>query len=138
MDLNWSAFNSSVQLLSAHEFFFLSQGNAPAHTAASVCEALTSEKCYKPSSTPVHFRFISARLFPLPQVQNEVIRTPIFGCCWDPRSCKWWSKEDPKRGHFGSISETVRPRKNLYIYKNILYWINKILCVLFKCLRFFK
>jgi len=38
-------------------------------------------------------------------------------CCWDPRSCNWWIKEGRKRGIFGSFSETVQPRKSLYIWQ---------------------
>jgi len=33
-----------------------------------------------------------------------VKRTPLCGCCWDPRSRNWWIKEFPKRGIFGSFS----------------------------------
>ena len=72
-------------------------------------------KMLQPFITPVLSRFISARLFCVPQIENEVKRAPISGCCWDPRSRNWWIKEGPKRGIFGSFPETVRPRRNLYI-----------------------
>jgi len=43
------------------------------------------KKYYNPSSPPVLFsRFISARLFSVPQVENEVKSTPLCGCCIDP------------------------------------------------------
>jgi len=61
--------------------FFLLHDNAPAHKAASVCQFLTPKKCYNPLSHPLLSRFISARLFCVPQVENEVKRTPLCGCC---------------------------------------------------------
>jgi hypothetical protein len=59
---------------------FLLHDNAPAHKAASVCQFLT-QKYYNPLSPPVLSRFISARLLSVPQVENEVKRTPLCGCC---------------------------------------------------------
>jgi len=58
--------------------FFLLHDNAPAHTAASVCQFLTPQKNV---TTPVLSRFISARLFSVPQVENEIKKTPLCGCC---------------------------------------------------------
>ena len=49
--------------------------------AASICQFLTPKNCYSPLSLPVLTRFISARLFSVPQVENEVKRTPLCGCC---------------------------------------------------------
>jgi hypothetical protein len=44
----------------------------PAAFCSQVCQIFT-QKCYKPlSHTPVLSRFISARLFSVPQVENEV------------------------------------------------------------------
>jgi hypothetical protein len=51
--------------------------NAPTHKAASVCQFLTPKPCYNPLSPPVLSRLISARLFSLPHVENEVKRTPL-------------------------------------------------------------
>ena len=48
-----------------------------------------------------------------------------------------WIKESPKRGIFGSFSETVRPRRRLYICQSSLFWIKRV-CVFFMCLRFLK
>jgi hypothetical protein len=59
---------------------FLLQDNAPAHKAASVCQFFT-HKNVTIFITPLSSRFISARLFSVPQVENEVIRTPLCGCC---------------------------------------------------------
>ena len=61
--------------------FFLLHDNAPAHKAANVFQFLTPQKCYNPLSPPVFFRFISARIFSVPQVENEFKRTPLCGCC---------------------------------------------------------
>jgi hypothetical protein len=35
------------------------------------------KKCYNPLSPPVLSRFVSTRLFSVPQVENEVKRTPL-------------------------------------------------------------
>jgi len=56
--------------------FFLLHDNAPAHKAASVCQFLTPEML-QPFITLALSRFISARLFSIPQVENEVKRTPL-------------------------------------------------------------
>jgi len=42
---------------------------------------LTPKKRYNPLSPPVLSSFISARLFSVPQVENEVKRIPLYGCC---------------------------------------------------------
>jgi len=60
--------------------FFLLHDNMPAHKAASVCQFLT-QKCYNSFITPVLSKFISARLFSVPQVGNEVKRIPLRGYC---------------------------------------------------------
>ena len=52
--------------------FFLLHDNAPAHKAAGVYQFLTPKICYNPFSSPILSRFISARLFCVPQVENEV------------------------------------------------------------------
>ena len=88
------------------------------------------QKCCNPlSPTPVLSKFISARLFSIPQVENDVTSTPFYGCCWDPSSRNWWIKEGPKRGIFGSFSETVRPCKSLYICHWTLFWIKESMCL---------
>jgi hypothetical protein len=60
---------------------FLLRDNAPTRKAASVCQYLTPKKSYIPLSPPVLSRFIPARLFSVPQVENEVKRTPLCGWC---------------------------------------------------------
>ena len=48
-------------------------------------------------------------------------------------------KEGPKRGIFGSFTETVQPRKSLYVYQWNLFWIKKKkVCVFLIGLRFLK
>ena len=56
--------------------FFLLHHNAPAHKAASVCQFLT-QKILQPFINPALSRFISARPLSVPQVENEVKRTPL-------------------------------------------------------------
>jgi len=46
--------------------------NAPAHKAASVCQFFTPKTVTTLYSTPILNRFISARLFSVPHVENEV------------------------------------------------------------------
>jgi len=60
--------------------FFLSHDNAPAQKAASVCQFLAL-KCYSPLPPLVLSIFISARLFSVPQVENDVKRTPFCRYC---------------------------------------------------------
>ena len=64
--------------------FFLLHDNAPSpHKAASVCQFLTKKKTLQPFITlppSVLYRFISARIFSVPQVENGVKRTPPCGC----------------------------------------------------------
>ena len=111
---------------------FLLQDNAPTHKAASVCQFLTQKNfatLYHPP--PVLSRFISTRLLSIPQVENEVKRTPLRRCCWNPRSHNWWIKE----GIFGSFSETVRLHKSLCVWQWRLFQ-NKKVWVFLMCLRF--
>jgi len=66
--------------------FFLLHEYASDHKAASVCQFLTKKKMLQPFTTPILSRFISARLFSVPQVENEIKMTPLCRCCQDPRS----------------------------------------------------
>jgi len=54
--------------------FFLMHDNAPAHKSAIVCQFLKQKKSCNPLSPPVLSGLISARLFSVPQVENEVKR----------------------------------------------------------------
>ena len=124
---SWSSFNGFVHLRSAVEIFSCCTKMQPAQKAASVCQFL-NQKIVTSLYHPVLSSFISARLF-FPQVENEVKRTPICGCCWDPRSRNWWIKEGPKRGIFCSFSKSVRQGKSLYIWQWSLFWIKKGICL---------
>ena len=101
-----------VQLCSAVEIFFLLHDKAPAHNAAIVCQFLTQEKCYNPLSPPVLSRFISDRLFSVPQVENEVKRTPLCDVAEIQEAVTDELKKVQKRGIFGSFSEIIRQRKS--------------------------
>jgi hypothetical protein len=66
----------------SRDFLFL-HDNAPAHKAASVRQFLTPKNVTTlyHLSPAVLSRYISARLFSVPKVENEVKRTPLCGCC---------------------------------------------------------
>ena len=61
--------------------FVLLHDNSPAHKAASFCQFLTPKNVTTLYHSAVLSRFISARLISVPQVENEVKRTPLCGCC---------------------------------------------------------
>jgi hypothetical protein len=61
---------------------------------------------------PVLSRFISARLFSVSQVENEV-KGLHFADVAEIQAVV--TDETPKRGIFGSLSETVRQGKSLYV-----------------------
>jgi hypothetical protein len=61
--------------------FFLLHDKASAHKAASLCQFLTPQKMLQPFITPVLSRFIYARIFSVLQIENEVKKTPLCGCC---------------------------------------------------------
>ena len=96
--------------------FLLLHDNAPALKAASFCQFLTQINVTTLYRPPVLSKCISARLFSVTQVENEVKRTSLCGCCWNPRSRNRWIKEGPKRRIFSIFPESVRPRQSLYIF----------------------
>jgi hypothetical protein len=60
--------------------FFLLNENAPADKAASVCQFLTQNivtTLYHPRNLQIYFH----QTISVPQVENEVKRPPICGCC---------------------------------------------------------
>ena len=105
--------------------FFLLNDNPPAYKAASVCQFLTQKNVttlyhppYSPDlSLPGYFLF--------PKLKMKLKGLALCGWCWDPRSCNWWITEGPKRGVFGSFSETVQWLKTLYICQWNLFLIKK-------------
>ena len=119
--------------------FFLLHDNMPTHKSASVCQFLTPpKKCFNPLSPPVLSRFDSARLFSVPQVENEVKRTPLCRCCWDLRSHNWWIKASPKRGIFGSFSKNDdRAKASIYMPRELILH-KKGMCLLHESFIFKK
>ena len=109
--------------------FFLLHDNAPAPKTILFLPIFDPKRCYNPLSHPVFSRFISATLFSVPLVEKEVKRSPICGCCWDPKCRNWWIQEGPKRGIFVSFSESVRPRKILYVFQWSIFWIKRGMCL---------
>jgi hypothetical protein len=90
-----------------------------------------SKICYNPLSpplppAPVLSRVTSARLFSVPQVENEV-KGLHFADVAEIQEVV--TDESPKRGIFGSLSETVRQDKSLYICHWSLFWIKKGMCL---------
>ena len=109
--------------------FFLLYENAPAHKVASVCQFLTPKNVTTLYYPPVESRFISARLFSVPQVENEVKRTPLCGCCWDPRSRYWWIKEYQKE-EFSAAFQKLYDCAKASIYANGAYFeLKKGMCL---------
>jgi hypothetical protein len=51
------------------------------HPAAFCSRDFLNQKSYNPISPLILSRFISTRLFSVPQVENEVIRTRLCGYC---------------------------------------------------------
>ena len=60
--------------------FCLLHDNTPTQKAASVCQFF-NRKMLQPFITPELCRCICARLFSVPQVENEVKRIALCGCC---------------------------------------------------------
>jgi len=105
---------------------FLLHENAPAHKADSVCQFLTQNMLQPFITYHVLSRLICARLYYVPQVENEIKRTPLCGCSWDSRSRNWWIKEVPKIGIFCSFQKLYDRKKSLYIWLRNLFWIKNV------------
>jgi hypothetical protein len=87
---------------------------------------------YHPS---VLSRFISARLFSVPQVENEIERTPLCRCCWDPRS-RTDELKKVEREDFSAAFQKLYDRVKACIYASGDYFEYKKVCVFLMCLRF--
>ena len=110
-----SSFNGFVQLRSALEIVSSCTIMRPP-TKLQVFANFWPKKRYNPLSPPKLSRFISARLFSVPQVENEVKRTPLCWWCWDPRSRNWWIKEGPKKRNFWQlVRKCTTVQKPVYI-----------------------
>jgi hypothetical protein len=97
--------------------FFLLHDNAPAHKAASVCQFLAPQKCYKPVSVSVISRFISARVFSVPRVKMKLKGLPLRMLLRSKKPVTDELKEIQREEFSAVFSENVRPLKGLYICK---------------------
>ena len=134
---SWSAFSGFVQLRSTLEIFFCCTIMRPP-TKLQVFTNFWPPKTSQPFITLRTLQIYFRQTIFSSQVENEVKRSPLCGCCWDPRSHNWWIKEGPKRGIFSSFSKTVRSHKVLYICQWSLFWIKKKVRVFLMCLRFLE
>ena len=79
------------------------------------------KKCYNPLSPAVLYRFISARLYSVPQVENKVKRTLLCEwCCWDTRSRNWWIKV--QKEEFSAAFRKLHDSAKVCIYANGAYF----------------
>jgi hypothetical protein len=69
---SWSAFNGFVRLRSALEIFSCCTIMRPPTKLQVFANIWPPQNCYNPLSPPILFRFVSARLFSVLQVENEV------------------------------------------------------------------
>ena len=117
---SWSAFSGFVQLRSVLEIFSCcTKMRRP--QSCKCLPIVDPKKCYNPLSPPVLSWFISVRLYSVPQVEKEVKRTLLCGCCWDRRSHNWWIKEGPKR-RFLAAFQKPHDRANASIYATEAYF----------------
>jgi hypothetical protein len=109
--------------------YFLLHDNATAHKAA-FANFWPPPKMLQPFITPppVLSRFISARLFSLPQVENELKRAPLCGCYLDPRSRNWWINEVQKE-EFMAAFQKLYDRAKACIYASGAYFEYKKICL---------
>ena len=130
----WRALRGPIQLHSALEIF----SSCTIIRPPTILQVFANFWPKQHFITPCTCRCISAILFSLHKVENEVKRTPFCGCCWDPRSCKWWMKEGPKR-EFLAAFQKLFDRTKACIYANGAYFeFKKKVCVFLVCLRFLK
>jgi hypothetical protein len=82
-------------------------------------------------SPSVLSRFISASLFSVPQVENEVKRTPLCGCCWEPRTDEPTDElKKAQKEKFTAAFQKLYDRANACIYANGAYFeLKKKVCV---------
>ena len=103
--------------------YFLLHDNAPAYKAASVCPFLKPKKCYNTLSPPPSYSSDVSPpdyfLFPKSKMKLKGLHLADVAEIQEAVIDKL--KEGPKRGIFGSFSESVRPYKSLYICKWSLF-----------------
>ena len=118
--------------------FFLLHDNAPAHTAASVSQFLTPETVttlYHPRTLQIYLR---QTIFCSPSWKWKVKRTPLGGCCWDPRNRNWWIKKVQKE-EFSAAFQKLYDRAKACIHAiGACFKFKKKKCVFLIGLRFKK
>ena len=91
------------------------------------------QKMLQPFITPVLSTFISARLFYVPEVENEFKGTQLCGFCWDPKSRKWWIKEGSKKEEFSGGFHKMYDRENpVYISTEMILNLKSNVSSIFK------
>ena len=93
--------------------FFLLHNNAPAHKASSVCQFLTPKNVTTLYHSPYSPYLSPYFLFPKSKMQFKGLQ--FADVAEIQEAVKWLIKEGPKRGIYGSFSESVWPHKSLYI-----------------------
>jgi histone-lysine N-methyltransferase SETMAR len=95
--------------------FFLLHDNAPAHTAASVCQFLTPKNVTTLCHPPCSPEFSPPDYFLFPKLKMKLKGLHVGDVAAIKEAVTDELKKVQKREIFGSFSETVRPRKTLYI-----------------------
>ena len=130
---SWSASNGFVQLRSVFEIFSCCTIMRPP-TKLQVFANIWPKKCYNPLSPPCTVQiYLRHTIFCSPSWKwnyKDSTWQMLLSC----KNRNWWIKEGPKRGIFGSFSETVRPYKRVYICQCSLFWIKNV-CFFLMCLR---
>ena len=109
--------------------FFLLQDNAPAHRAASVCLFLTPKNVKSLNHTPNSPDLSPPDYFLFPKLKMK-LKEPHFADVAEIQEAVTDELEKAQKEEFlRSFSETVRPRKILYICQWSLFWIKKGICL---------
>jgi len=106
--------------------FFLLHDNAPAHKAASVCQFLTPKTFtalyHNNCDNPALSRFISAGLFSVPQVENEVKRTRLhFADVAEIQEAVTNELKKVQKEEFSAAFQKLYDRAKACIYANGAY-----------------
>jgi hypothetical protein len=99
--------------------YFLLHDNAPAHKAASICQFFIPKKCYNPLSPPVLSRLLSARLFSVPQVENEALH---FADVAEMQEAVTDELKKSKKEEFSAAFQKLYDRANACIYAKGAYF----------------
>jgi hypothetical protein len=111
--------------------YFLLHDNAPAHKAANVCQFWPPKNVttlyhprYSPDLSPPDY-------FLFPKLKMKLQRPHFADVAQIQEAVTGELKKIQKGGIIGSFSETVRPRKSLYICQWSLFWRTKKAMCLF-------